>query len=136
MTAAEAQLQSGDIEILQARLAAELLGLKQEINEELAGHDLSKYNLVIDAVKDRGEESVADLYSDLELQRVERQVQRLGAIERALERIRSDVYGICEDCARPINKPRLEADPAVSRCVGCQAKVENIPSAKDLTPSL
>lgn len=134
--AAETQLQSQDIAALKARLADECKRLKKEINEELARDDLSKYTSVIDAVRDRGEESVADLYSDLELQLVERHVQRLWAIERALERTQGHVYGICQDCAQPISKPRLEADPAAARCVGCQTKVENVPSAKDLTPSL
>lgn len=134
--AAEVQIQAQDIVVLQARLDDERRQLKQEINEELARDDLSRYTSVIDAVRDRGEESVADLYSDLELQFVARQVERLGMVENALQRIADNTYGICLDCALPITKPRLEADPAVPRCVRCQTKVESAPSAKDTTPSL
>lgn len=133
---AEAQLQVEDIAELRIRLDDELKQLKKEIIEELARDDLSRYSSVIDAVRDRGEESVADLYSDLELQLVERQVDRLGIVEGALQRINNNVYGICVDCSLPIAKPRLEADPAVPRCMSCQTKAENIPSAKDVTPSL
>lgn len=30
-------------------------------------------------------------------------------------------YGICEDCGKPIGAERLEALPASTRCVRCQA---------------
>ena len=132
----EEAIQARDVAHLQRRLTDELEQLKKEINEELARDDLSRYAAVIDAVRDRGEESVADLYSDLELHLIERQVERLGNIEAALQRILGNAFGICIDCALPINKARLEADPAVARCLNCQTRVESVPSAKDVTPSL
>lgn len=133
---AEVHMQTEDVAALQGRLIEELEQLKKEINEELSRDDLSRYTSVIDAVRDRGEESVADLYSDLELHLIERHVERLGIVESALQRISDKVYGTCIDCSLPVNKLRLEADPAVPRCVSCQTKVENIPTSTDATPSL
>lgn len=46
---------------------------------------------------------------------------RLNQIERALERVRSGGYGLCEDCGEPITPERLEWQPEATRCVGCQA---------------
>ncbi len=134
--ATEIPLKAEDIVLLQKRLAGELEQLKKEINAELERDDLSRYTSIIDEVRDRGDQSVADLYSDLELHLVERQVERLGDVERALQRIEDKAFGICEDCSLAISKPRLEADPTVRRCVSCQTRVENVPSAKDVTPSL
>ena len=61
---------------------------------------------------------------------------RLRAIENALYRIKKNVYGICLDCEKPVNRARLDADPAVIRCIDCQSRTESAPSAKDVTPSL
>ena len=125
-----------DTKRLLERLAAERDQLKIEINEELTKEGQNGYSQIVDVVKDRGDESVADLYSDLNVANIERHVARLKAVEHALFDKTKDTYGICEDCALPINKQRLEADPAVSRCMECQTLYESTPDAKDATPSL
>jgi DnaK suppressor protein len=47
--------------------------------------------------------------------------QRDGVLA-ALDRIEAGRYGACVDCGHEIPEGRLEAQPAASRCVGCQAK--------------
>ena len=130
------QIRPEDTERLKERLAVERDQLKIEINAELTKESQSGYSQIIDVVKDRGDESVADLYSDLNIASIERHVARLKAVEHALYNKNKDTYGICEDCDLPINKQRLEADPAVSRCMDCQTLLESTPNAKDATPSL
>ena len=44
----------------------------------------------------------------------------LRAIENALTRIRQERYGICEECAQPISKARLEAVPWARHCKDCK----------------
>jgi len=46
--------------------------------------------------------------------------QRLEDIDRALKKIDEGTYGICEICAKPIEKERLEAYPAARTHVGCR----------------
>lgn len=41
---------------------------------------------------------------------------RLINIKTALERIKSGTYGLCSVCQRPIERPRLEANPAAETC--------------------
>src|SRR5580700_3828024 len=41
----------------------------------------------------------------------------LRDVERALERLASGSYGVCERCGRPIAPARLEAMPAVTTCI-------------------
>jgi DnaK suppressor protein len=43
-------------------------------------------------------------------------------VEAALARIEENSYGKCVDCGQEIPEGRLDARPATSRCVGCQAK--------------
>ncbi len=106
------------------------------MNDELDRDSASSYRHVIDSVRDRGDESVADLYADLGLALTEQHVERLRSVESALDRIKNDTYGICSSCGEGVDPERLEADPAVSRCFRCQSRVESTPSAKDVTPSL
>lgn len=134
---AHVKVETTDILSFRRQLADERNTLTSEMNAELACNSDARDRLhVIDSVRDRGDEAVADLYSDLTLTSIQSHVDRLQTIENALYRIKKNVYGVCLDCAKPIDKARLEADPAVTRCIDCQTLAESTPSAKDPTPSL
>lgn len=45
--------------------------------------------------------------------------KRLRDIDHALQNIAKSTYGICEICGKDIEKNRLEANPAASRCKNC-----------------
>ncbi|GAB4283406.1 MAG: hypothetical protein Kow0058_02190 [Roseovarius sp.] len=47
-----------------------------------------------------------------------RQIER-QRLRAALDRLRRDDYGFCEDCGEPIAPARLRLDPAATRCIGC-----------------
>ncbi len=50
------------------------------------------------------------------------QLQQVAAdIDRVLEKLEDDTYGICDECGRPIGEERLEAIMWALRCVRCQA---------------
>jgi len=52
------------------------------------------------------------------------QLQQVAAdIDRALEKIQEDTYGICDECGQPIGEDRLEAITWALRCVRCQAAI-------------
>jgi len=57
------------------------------------------------ALKDRERRSVVELIS-------------------ALKRIEEGVYGICEECGKPISEKRLLAAPAATQCIECKAESE------------
>jgi len=44
--------------------------------------------------------------------------------QRALARIEAKTYGICESCANPIGKFRLQAFPRATLCVLCKEAEE------------
>ena len=43
----------------------------------------------------------------------------VAEVEAAIQRLDDDTYGICERCAQPIAKARLEARPAARTCISC-----------------
>ncbi|MBI5236748.1 MAG: TraR/DksA C4-type zinc finger protein [Deltaproteobacteria bacterium] len=49
---------------------------------------------------------------------------KLAEIEDALERIKDNTYGGCEECGEPIAENRLRALPFTRVCVECQSKLE------------
>ncbi len=48
----------------------------------------------------------------------------LSEITDALERIHLGSFGSCEECQKPVAKPRLQALPYTRHCVACARKVQ------------
>ncbi|MBB2901496.1 DnaK suppressor protein [Kineococcus radiotolerans] len=48
----------------------------------------------------------------------------LEQTQRALVRLGSGVYGVCESCDGPVGKARLQAFPRVTLCVRCKSRGE------------
>jgi RNA polymerase-binding protein DksA len=44
----------------------------------------------------------------------------LAAIDKALRKIESGTYGVCERCGKPISEERLEALPWAELCIDCK----------------
>ena len=51
---------------------------------------------------------------------------RLGNINSALEKIKTDKYGICEKCEKKISSERLKVSPEVKLCIDCKKSLKNI----------
>lgn len=48
----------------------------------------------------------------------------LEQTQRALVRMTSGVFGVCESCSGPVGKMRLQAFPRVTLCLGCKSRAE------------
>lgn len=73
---------------------------------------------------DVGDESVADALADLNVARLDRQIQQMRDIDAAFQRIKDGTYGVCVDCGNDIGFSRLKAYPTAMRCIVCQEKHE------------
>jgi DnaK suppressor protein len=49
----------------------------------------------------------------------------LSKIAKALEQIKNETYGICEDCGDEIPLARLKAHPFADRCIRCATAAES-----------
>lgn len=106
------------------------------VNEVLSGKGRSTLGDIQGQGHDRGDESVADVLSDLDIAAVTSEAEELQDIEQAFIRIRTGSYGTCIDCGNAIAIDRLEVFPVAKRCLDCQTKHENYRGGKDATPSL
>jgi DnaK suppressor protein len=66
-------------------------------------------------------ENASDTYEqDFAFMSMESEEELLRKIDRALQRLRENKYGQCEECEKDINPERLEALPWATMCVKCQ----------------
>lgn len=110
--------------------------LWKEVSKVLSGQGESVLGELRGQAHDRGDESVADTLSDLDIAAVTAEAEELRDIEQTFIRITSGSYGTCIDCGKNISIDRLEAFPVAKRCIDCQTKHENYRGGKDATPSL
>ena len=109
---------------LESALVTRARDLREEIRATLARSDNENYVNVANEVRDLEDESFADLVVDVNLAEIDRDLAELRAVEAALRAIREGRYGICEDCARPIDLERLQVAPQATRCINCQTTWE------------
>lgn len=91
-------------------IRAALLQTGDEHHAELAG-----------TVHDLGDESVADLLTELGTALHERHLRELTEIQAARGRLARGDIGHCPDCGGDISYKRLMAYPLAVRCVACQS---------------
>ena len=54
-----------------------------------------------------------------EINQLELAHYRLPQLERAIARVHSGRYGVCEECGSPIDRERLKSHPETAVCVAC-----------------
>ena len=99
--------------------------LRADIQRELRKCDDETYGQIADRVADPGERSVADLLVDVNVAEIDRDVGEFREIEAAILRLAEGGYGLCVDCEEPVDKNRLDRNPAAARCYKCQQAFEN-----------
>ena len=61
----------------------------------------------------------ADLENRMALEK--RIKEQMSEVEKALDKFEKGIFGICENCGKPINPARLEALPHAMYCMECNA---------------
>ena len=82
-----------------------------EVDNEISSAD------IIDQASSQTEKTV-------EMRTLNRQIKLLSKIDKALERIKDNTYGFCEDTGEPIGLKRLIARPIATLSVEAQEKHE------------
>lgn len=102
------------------RLESELEEISTK-NPKAAGDFMADFPNMGDK-EDENAEEVATYSTNLTLERTLE--SSLRDVEKALERIESDTYGICKYCNKEIAEARLRARPASSSCVECKKNLK------------
>lgn len=61
---------------------------------------------------------------DIMIELIQNGEEGVRSIDTALEKIEEGAFGICELCAKKINKERLKAVPYAKLCIDCQREEE------------
>lgn len=72
---------------------------------------------ILDAALDQAQDEINSQLAEVES-------RELSQIEKALERMQSGQYGVCEVCAGKIKLERLKALPYATLCIDCQREME------------
>jgi len=78
----------------------------------------------IDVDGDEVDLAQGDVIEKVESKLAERARMRLKAIDRAIEKIDSGDFGICDECGDDISIGRLKAAPETALCIVCAEKKE------------
>jgi RNA polymerase-binding protein DksA len=117
-------LDERQLEELRSTMNARAGQLREEIRQTLLKSDQEQYAMIADQVRDLEDDSFADLMVDVNLAEIDRDLEELRLIDRAMTRLGDGSYGHCESCGLPIEIARLRAAPFASRCFDCQSAFE------------
>jgi DnaK suppressor protein len=110
-----------------------LLGRKQrlwlEVKDQLKSSIGDGYQEMLSTARDEEDQASVSLLAETNLSLLGPKRQELEAIEEALLRLENGNYGLCENCAQPIEPRRLEIMPETPLCRNCQQLREKLAKA-------
>lgn len=121
MKKAEAKEYKERLLMLRARLRGDVLAMAESALNKTRAESSGDLSMMPIHMADMGTDNYEQEFT---LSLLENEESTLGAVEAALERIESGVYGDCAECGRIIPKTRLNAIPFTSYCVKCASKLE------------
>jgi DnaK suppressor protein len=112
-----------------ALLESELVQRQHQLDRRLADHTegQSRAEHARDVMQqDRDDEPQREVERDVDLALTDLEVRELGEVSQALLRLRSDRFGLCDDCGVEIPFDRLKAEPWALRCISCESQRERV----------
>jgi DnaK suppressor protein len=106
------------------KLSKQTKALEEQLRSRLAelkNHlDLLRKEMIVgDEVDDETMQASRNGNREFAIITMDREIRNISEIERALERIALDEYGVCVTCESPIPNNRLQAIPWTRQCVDC-----------------
>ncbi|WP_329391030.1 TraR/DksA family transcriptional regulator [Streptomyces sp. NBC_01351] len=113
-------------EVAEAR--SELMTEVLRLRAELDASEVAISGLMRDsgdgAGDDQADTGTKNITRESELALAANATSMLEQTERALERMDTGTYGLCENCGKAIGKARMQAFPRATLCVDCKQKQE------------
>jgi len=102
----------------------ELEAMKQQIQSNLNSSSYEINNLRGNELKDEADHALVQKGENIVKTLIDKQSEKLEAIERSLKRIKNGTYGICESCGEEINIERLKVKVFADYCIVCREMME------------
>ena len=109
--------------LLRVALDERRQALRARVSAQLGGLTRAEHAREI-LLQDGDDATQRDADREVDLAVTDRDGIAFAALERALERIGSDRYGLCVECGEEIPFARLELEPQAERCVACATRME------------
>jgi RNA polymerase-binding transcription factor len=113
-----------ELDKVRKQLQSDIAGLTAEIEEAESAIADRLGDAVTDAGDDPADAGAKTFEREHELALTQNSRALLEFSERALARIESGTFGVCESCGNPIGKARLRAFPRATLCVECKQREE------------
>ena len=104
------------------KLKAKLLRTKEEINNKEL--DQNDFCLDKNELSDPLDEASVNTQTSHELRFRNREVFYLKKINKSLQRVEDETYGLCDECDAQISYERLDARPTAELCISCKEESE------------
>ncbi len=109
---------------IRGELEVQVDDLREEIREAEQAWAQQQRDSGEGAGDDQADAGTKTFEREHELSLAANQRDLLGQVERALQKLDGDSYGVCENCGNPIGKARLQAFPRATLCVSCKQREE------------
>lgn len=113
-------LKKREMKTLTQKIAEEKLRILKNFSDE----DLEKYHVNADDKMDEVDQASTDYERAKMLRFRNRDLFYVKKLEKALAKIDSTDYGICEECGENIKFERLLARPTAELCISCKDEAE------------
>lgn len=119
--APKAPRSAAETEKIRIALGDRLDDLRQEYRSTVSEiTELQRDRLTDSAGDDQADTGTKTFEREQEISLAKGIMDRIGQVERALERLSEGSYGWCERCGNPIPVERLAAFPSATLCVTCK----------------
>ncbi len=113
-----------ELDKVRKQLQADVDGLTAEIEQAESAIAERLREAVTDAGDDQADAGAKTFQREHELALTQNSRSLLELSERALARMESGTFGVCESCGKPTGKARLQAFPRATLCVECKQREE------------
>lgn len=114
-----------DMQAIRDALASRLASVTEHIRSGLSESEQNQFTAILGrATGDSSDEALAISLGDLSAARLNLDIRQWQELKAAEQRLGGEDFGVCADCGNTIPAPRLIANPAARRCIGCQTVFE------------
>lgn len=113
-----------EVEYFKKLLSNQLEELLEQADDTVSGMTTPKENF-----PDPTDRASLEADRNFMLRIRDRESKLIKKIKKALERMDSGTFGICESCGENISTKRLKARPVTTQCIECKTKEEALEKA-------